>query len=500
MKDEAQFHTSHGAYSANMAADAVGQGALLNAQLMRHGLEILYRFRWRSLSFFVITMSLVVAGFWFWPREYSSDAKLFVRPGRGANVTLDPTVTKGLANNMALAARISEINSALEIMESRAIYEKLYEIVGEPTPDQTPLQRDKAITRLSKDLTIWSPTESNVLCVSAVADSPEQAQQTTSEFVELFLEEHLRVNSASGSYDFFAAETEDVQQQLQQQEALLEATKNQFGFASIDGRRTILEEQIGQIEQLRNQNRNALLASQAKIDALQGRASDLPDVVVSQFAESLPEEDANSQRQRLYILQKREQELLLRYSDNHPEVIAVRKQIRDSQSSLAIENPDRAQATSSILLAEMVNEKGLRAEGQSLDRQLAELRDEVKALNTQEVRIVELERSITILDTKYRSYVDNLEQSRIDRALQRDSVTNISVIQPASLVLKPSSPKTALTLAAGMMFAGLGAVVLAFLSDQFDPTLRSRRQVELCLNTQVLLTMPKTRRRELVTE
>ena len=58
MKDEAQFHTSHGTYSANMAADAVGQGALLNAQLMRHGFEILYRFRWRSMSFFVLTMSI----------------------------------------------------------------------------------------------------------------------------------------------------------------------------------------------------------------------------------------------------------------------------------------------------------------------------------------------------------------------------------------------------------------------------------------------------------
>jgi uncharacterized protein involved in exopolysaccharide biosynthesis len=502
MKNDEQFRAPRdsGAYSATVAADAVQQGAMMNAQLMRHWVAILYRFRFRSMTFFLFALSLVVVGFYFWPREYSSEAKLFVRVGRGANVTLDPTVTKGLAATMAAAERNSEIKSALEIMSSRAICEKLIDIVGSDPPHKTPLERDKAISSLSKDLTIWSPPETNVLCASCVGKSPEKAQRTVSELVALFLEEHLRVNSASGSYEFFAAQAEEVQRQLTEEQTRLEETKNQFGLASIEGRRTILEEQIGQIEQFRNQNWNGLLAARAKIDALQGTASDLPDAIVNQIAEGLPEEAANSQRQRLYILQKREQELLLKYADNHPELIVVRKQIRDAQSAFAVENPDRAQATSSFLLAELVSEKGLRAQSDSLDQQLARLHDEVNKLNKQEVQIVDLERNIKILDTKYGSYVENLEQSRIERALERDSITNISVIQPASLELKPTSPKTALTLAGGLMFAALGALALAFLSDQLDPTLRSSRQVELCLQAPVLLTMPRKSRRKLVTK
>jgi len=308
----------------------------------------------------------------------------------------------------------------------------------------------------------------------------------------------LRVNSASGSYEFFAAQAEEVQQQLLAEEKRLEEVKNEFGLGSVEGRRKILEEQIGQIEQLRNANSNLLLASQAKIAVLQGKSSELADTILNRFAEGLPEDAANSKRQRLYLLQKREQELLLKFADNHPEVIALRKQIREAQSAFSVENPDRAQATSTILLAELVNQQGLSAQSASLDEQHARLLQELNKLNSQEVRIVELERNIVILDTKYRSYIENLEQSRIDRALEQDAITNISVIQPASLRLKPTSPKTALTLAAGLLLSAIGALALAFLSDQLDPTLRSKRQVELCLQTPVLLTMPRTWRRQLV--
>ena len=156
-------------------------------------------------------------------------------------MTLDPTVTKGSDQQLGVGRSGSARSTRLlEIMESRAIYEQLYDIVGKPThPARRRFGRDKAITRLSKDLTIWSPTESNVLCVSSVADTPERAQWTA-----VRIRQAIPGRASAGQqliglvYDFFAAETEDVQQQLQQQEALLEETKNQFGFASIDGRRS----------------------------------------------------------------------------------------------------------------------------------------------------------------------------------------------------------------------------------------------------------------------
>jgi uncharacterized protein involved in exopolysaccharide biosynthesis len=495
-----QFHTRahNGSPAAGLAVDSLQQGSVTNARLLRQCVEILFRFRFRTMTFFVLAMSAVSAALYFWPREYASDAKLFVRIGRGANVTLDPTVTKGPAATIN-TAREAEINSALEIMGSRAISEKLIDIVGSDPPFITPLQRDKAILNLSNKLTIWAPLKSNVICVSCVAQSPEKAQQTVSELVRLFLDEHLRVNSASGSYEFFDAQAKNSERQLKEEENRLKDMKNEFGLASVLGRRTILENQIGQIEQLRNLNQNALLASQAKIEILQGEASELPDTVINQFAEALPSEAASSQRQKLYNLQKREQELLLKYADNHPELIVVRKQIQNAETAFTIENPDRAQATSKILLTELVNEKGLLAQASSLDVQHAQLHAELTRLNQQEVSVVDLERNIKILDAKYVSYIENLEQSRIDRELEQESITNISVIQPASLQLKPTSPQKALTLICGMFAAVVGALALAFLSDQVDATLRSEHQVEICLDTPVLLTMPRSKRRLLVT-
>ena len=75
---------------------------------------------------------LVLAGLWTLvsSRAYRSQAKLFVRLGR-ENATLDPTATVGQAPVLSVQqSRENEINTAVEILKSRVLLEKVADAVG----------------------------------------------------------------------------------------------------------------------------------------------------------------------------------------------------------------------------------------------------------------------------------------------------------------------------------------------------------------------------------
>ncbi len=426
----------------------------------------LWRYRRRSFVFFAVVMTLVVVGLIVCPRKYTSDAKLFVRLGR-ASVTLDPTVTTGQVMGVE-TSREAEINSLLEVVNSRTILDRVVEETQFGAPYIQPLDREKAIIRLKKNLSIWSPKRSNVIGVEFESDSPQKSQTIVATLVDVFRDEHLRVNSTPGSYEFFEGQTAAIKAELDDASSQLRDAKIKFGIGSVDGRRDTLQKQIGENAQQLADNITALSAVRAKIAQLEKGLESLPSPVVRQFVKGLPADAENNMRQQLYNLQTLEQELLSNYTEHHPRVVAIREQVRGAERILGSEKPDRSQATSAVVLTELANEKSLSAQRAALSRRADQLQKELADLNRQEVQIVELERQVRLLEGKYTTYTQNLEQARIDRELKSDEITNIGVIQPASLVLKPSNPKKGLTLVLGFMFAFGGAIALGFVSESLD--------------------------------
>ena len=111
-------------------------------------------------------------------------------------------------------------------------------------------------------------------------------------------------------------------------------------------------------------------------------------------------------------------------------------------------------------------------------------------MNSTEVKMVNLQRELSLLDVKYRKYSDNLEQVRIDQALETNKISNISVVQAATASLKPVRPRKALNLALGLFLGIFGGIGLAFFSEYLDHSLRTPQDVEEKLDLQVLASIP----------
>ena len=456
---------------------------------LRNYLRIFSRYGRRGVAVFLGVLALSVVGLIVWPREYTSEAKLLVRLGR-ENVSLDPTATTGQVMGMEHSREV-EMNSIIEALRSRAIAEQVLDIVGTTTPATTPLEHEKALRKLVKDITVSSPKMSTVIVLSCEANSPERARKIAQTMVDVYTQEHLRVNRTPGSHEFFDQQSKLLKEQLARASEGLRDAKNRYKVVSVEDRRAAMQKQISDIEGEILATASAMAATGAKITAMKQRLGALPRTLARQLVDGTPDSGLGQMRHKLYELQAAEQDALARYTENHPEVVAIRFQVREAQRILEAELPSGSEAAAAVLAVDLAALASHRAKAASLAKQHERLHEDVLVFNEQDLVITRLQRQVNLLDANYDSYAKSLEQARIDQALTNQGISNISVIQSASFEPKPSSPQKLLTLSIAFVLATLGGIGVMLLSDHLDQSLKTSAEVEARLRLPVLISIPR---------
>jgi len=487
--------------------------------LIRDLFRAFFRHKGKMVLVFIGTSALLATGFVICPRTYTSEARLFIRIGK-ESVGLDPTATMSEVINVH-ESRENEINSELEILKSRVVLEDVVARMGADrilsrgpnTNDAWPALdaakswllgevslADKAIRQLEKAITVSSPRKSNVLLVKCKASSPEKAQQTLQAFLDSYAVYHVRANRTAGSHDFFASQAELLRVQLADVEGQLRQAKNQNNIASSDGQRTNLEDQANTVEVAILENQRLLAAGEERLTELKKLLVNLPQHELAEEA-TIPSEGFEVMRGELYKVQIKEKAASSRFTKNHPQVIAARKQVADMREVLATEEASRNlpthkasvvhQTVHTDLASTQADVAARKAQSQSLQNQLRDVRERIRSLNDEDLRIQALMREAELLEASYRTYNTNREQSRIDTALETGRISNINVVQPPSLVTVPSSPSMSLAAALTFVMGSLAAVFVAVLSEHLDQSLRSPELTEQLLGVPVLFAVPR---------
>ncbi|MBI2824599.1 MAG: GumC family protein [Planctomycetia bacterium] len=505
-----------------------------SARSTRDALRILFRHQRKMIAFFGTVVALVIVGLIFYPRTYVSDARLLVRLGK-ESVGLDPTATLSQTVDIE-GSRETEINSELEILRSRALLQDVVEHMGPETilgtapggkrgwiaTAFTPVTAvaswlfqtgnvgpdERAITKLEKSIKVTSPRKSNVIVIRCRARDPELAQRILETYLNAYQVWHVKSNRTSGSYEFFVQQSDLLRQQLEKATSELRDAKNEGSLVSIAGQRQNIQNQLDAIEAGMLTNGRSLAAAESKIAALQKELGDVPSHVSAEETAGLPNVAADAMRNELYKLQMREKEATSRFTDEHPNVKALRRQVAETQKILDEQEARRTQTTKKVnlvhqsvetdLMSETALAASYKAEAKSLQDQYAAIQSKIRKLNDNEFRITELARRVDLLETDYRNYTNHREQARIDSALEAGRISNVNVVQPATFVAKPASPRVRLTLLLGLIVGALGSVLVAFIAEYFDRSLKTPEQIEHELGIPVLLSVPRGFRHELL--
>lgn len=454
----------------------------------------------------VAVMGLVTVGLILCPRAYQSEAKLNVRVGR-ESIGLDPTATTTQTISVS-DTREFEMNSVMDVIDSRAVRERVVDalgpdaiLTGRPIPElvlseddppasdspedlATRIRRDKAVRALADQIKTSAGRRSSVITITAKATTPELAQKILKSFLESFHAVHLNASRATGSYEFFDEQCRLLAQQLAEATGELTAKKDSLGLATLEGRQKTLEDQVSALQASSQKNAASLASVDATIAALKRSIADLPERLVTLEVSGFPDDSIGVTRKHLTDLRLKEQDLLTKFTNAHPQVIAVRQQITTAESMISGRGENAQQSTRSSnptrealhlrLLTEEATGAALRAEAESLRSQSQQIRSQLAALNGQDADITRLQQRVDVLKAGLKTYTEKLEQSRIDHALADERISNVSVVQPASWSPKPVSPKKSLVLFFGAVAAVITGIGTAF-AREYLPRWTSRQ-------------------------
>jgi polysaccharide chain length determinant protein (PEP-CTERM system associated) len=332
------------------------------------------------------------------------------------------------------------------------------------------------------------------------AADPHTAQLVCREITSLFLSENLRAReeSAEGTTDFLKGQLDEAKNNLDAQDAKLaqfqrehlgtlpdEQGSNMSMVTSLNSQLDAATQELGRLEQDRTMQQ-AMLAQQTQevVTPSEGSHSSKPTAQPSQ-----------TQLIQLQQLQAQEADLSSRYTADYPDVVEIRRKIKDLQKEIAntiagtpspsgspyvashVDSPAVAQLRSQIRSLDMQIQQKQHAQA-AVQRQLSGYQDKLESSPLIAAQYKELTRGYQQAQDFYDSLLGKINQSQMATELERrQEGEQFRVMDDANLPDAPSFPKRGVFAAGGFAVGlGLGLLLVAFLEHR-DKSLRTERDI-----------------------
>ena len=349
---------------------------------------------------------------------------------------------------------------------------------------------------------------SAVLRLQYASDSPRKAQRILDTIVDVYQEKHIEYYSSQVSPGFFGNMAQEWRKQLEEKEKELIILQQTLNITSVEVQKEL---SLGQLRDLQGDLRTLnveMAASRARIKALNNistygdkEGSDAPTV------NSAPSPMQMRMSEQLVNLQLEESTLVVKYQDNHPKLKDLRAQIQELENIIAAQKSDPLPAMAAgvdpvflelsmelataeaELEAQTISQRAFEANIREVGRQLDTLLGNEKKINR-------LEDEITALEESHRQYLSSQQIAEMSATLDKDRVSNLRLVQPASLPLR--SEKKARKMLALLLFGSfMGLMVgvgMALALEFLDQSIKTDEDVTEQLGLPVLIAMPRRRR------
>ena len=111
----------------------------------------------------------------------------------------------------------------------------------------------------------------------------------------------------------------------------------------------------------------------------------------------------------------------------------------------------------------------------------------------QEEQPQDLKREAATNERGYLTYKEKWEEARISDDMNRKKMANVSIIQAATVPVKPIKPKKVRNIALSMLLGAVCAIGAAFFSEHLAHTINTGRDVERRLGLPILTSVTTSR-------
>lgn len=318
----------------------------------------------------------------------------------------------------------------------------------------TPL--DWLAGNLRRELDVVPSRESNVINIGFTGSDPAFAAAIANAFARAYIDVNLelRVNPAREYAKFFEDQTKSARERLEAARKALSDYQQTNRITAADERldheTTRLNEISSQLTQIQAQTTD----SQSKRD--RGVNSDT-------VAEVMQNPVINGLKADIARLEGNLKEIGSNFGQNHPQMLSMRSEIDSLRAQLASET---RKITSSIDTAYEVSRQ---REGQ-LRASLAAQKDRVLLLNRQRDEVQLLRSELDSAQRQFEMVSARASQTHIE---SQTNQTNISLLNPATAPIEPSSPRVVFNLLASVFLGTLLGLALVLALELMNRRIRS---------------------------
>jgi uncharacterized protein involved in exopolysaccharide biosynthesis len=406
-----------------------------------------------------------------------------------------------------------EVNSEIELLKSADLLREVVLANGLQEREKNTLsallfsrgQNDwyvsKAVRHLSKKLVTDVVTKTNVIDVSYKSSDPQIAYGVLKKLADLYMQKHLTVQRPTGSYDFFATETEKYKQALADSEQRLANFGTQRGIVAPDIQRTDMAQKVVNSVASLQQAHQAISADEQRIRAEEAQMKATPErsstVEVSN--------DANILLQQLQTdlldATVRRTQLVLKYDPSYPLVKEAEQEIAQTQAAISeaekthyVDKTTDRDPTYELLREDVAKTQAdlasQKATAVALGQSIQSMQTQMVDLDRKALEQADLIREAKADESNYLLYLSKREQERTSDALDQKRIGNVAIAAPPMVPVLPAySP--VLILLIGVLLAAFVSVIVAFAAEYLDSSFRTPGEVGEILRIPVLASFPR---------
>jgi uncharacterized protein involved in exopolysaccharide biosynthesis len=481
-------------------------------------IAILFRQKRRAALLFGATFGLFGFFLFFQPNVYDAQMKILVKQNRvDPIVTPDPQAPYRMIGNVTDQDLISEA----ELFKSRDILEGAAVACDLPKPKQTvwdafpvvnafagPAKKPaydivtltEAVRTLDDDIRAIPSSKSNLIDVNYSSTNPTRAACILQAMAKLYMEKHLSVHRATGTFEFFKQEADRYKTDLQAIESQLAQFGQKEQLLTEGTEKELAVRKLGDYASSLIDTKTAITATQARIRSLQTLANSTESRQTKAVRTS-PNAALKELQTQLVALEMKRTEMLGKFTPNYRPLQDLEKQIQDLKDTIAevqkvpfVEETTDTNPANDWLTVELAKSRSelasLQASAPAKAKAVDQYRSMALDIDQKNMQRADLVRVQKVTEEKYLLYLRKQEEARIEQELDRQRILNVAIAEEATVPVLPQPSLMPVKLGFVGLFAALVACGGAFGADYYDRTFRTRAEIARFLEVPVLGTFP----------
>jgi polysaccharide chain length determinant protein (PEP-CTERM system associated) len=457
------------------------------------------------------TMAIVLM-----PDKYEATARVYVDT---------QSVLKPLLHGLAVQPNVEqEVAILSRTLISRPNLQTLVRMTDLDLAIKTPEEREKLIDSLSRMVYIRGAGQ-NLYTIGFAHPQPSQARRVVQSLLSIFVESGLKPKSkdAGHAQRFIEEQITHYEQRLTEAENRLKEFKLKNLDLNTPQGRDFFGGMAAVTEGLQ-EARSLLREAEMSRDALKQQVAseeERPPQLIDTLAESGPVVVSTPELDvRIGRLTKALDEMLLRFTDNHPDVLNTRRIIKEAEAQreeerkrLTEEHEKRKRATASpnsqgnqvdpqlkLAMAEAEAQVArLRARVREHEQRLAQFRQRARSVPEREAQRTQLDRDYAIQKQNYDTLVARRESALMSGEVQAATgVADFRIVDPPQVSPNPVAPNRRMLIPVALLASLLAGLAASYFFSVLHPTFHDSHSLKRIAKRPILGAVTLIRSREVL--